>query len=340
MKIKLIPVVVILLWLSACGESRKAALSQKDEVPLKVRSVQVQAVERMAREEVPGTLRAVQRAVIEAKIGGRVKQLLAKEGLTVREGEVLIVLDAGEIEAKLAQAKAAREQADRDLERYRALINQKAVTAAEFDGIQARARMTAAAEREAAAMLGYAEIKAPFNGVVTAKYVEIGDLALPGKPLIEIENPVHLRFEAAVPESTAGVVKIGDELSVRLPALARELRAQVTEISPVADPISRTVLIKADLPSVSGLKSGQFGYAAVPTGREVVITVPHTAVVQRGQMELVFLPKDGRAVMRLVRTGRHLGSEVEILAGLEAGEEVIAAGAADLRDGSAVEMQS
>ena len=303
-----------------------------------VRVAVAESTARVAHEEVVGTVRAKLRAAIEAKVSGRIETLLVAPGQTVKSGEALAQLDAREIQAKLDQALAVREQATRDLERARTLLAQKISTQAEFDAVQARERVAAGAVREAETMLGYTKITAPFDGIITRKLADVGDLAAPGRAIVELEDPRALRFEADVPEALITNVKPGGKMSVRVGAAAA-VEGAVTEMAPVADAASRTFLVKLDLPPVEGVRSGQFGRVLVPTGQSKSIRVPASALVTRGQMELVFVAAKQRAELRIVRTGKRMDGEVELLAGVSAGESIIVGGATDLRDGQPITLK-
>jgi membrane fusion protein, multidrug efflux system len=311
--------------------------SERNELPsLPAASVRAQIVEskkRVATEEVVGTVRAKLRSVIEAKVSGRIEQMLVVPGQQVKAGEVLAVIDAREVQARYDQAVALRQQAEADLKRLTTLFEQKILSQAEFDNAQAKARVAVAGVAEAETMLGYTKVTAPFAGVITRKHADVGDLASPGKALLEMEDSTALRLEADVPEAVVGKLTLGDKLPVRISALEKELEAVVSEIAPAADPGSRTFLVKLDLPSTLGLRAGQFGRVAMPVGETAALRVPAAAVVQRGQMEIVFVVNDGKAQLRLVKTGKRIGSEVEVVSGVSAGEKIVAANAAGLVDG-------
>jgi RND family efflux transporter MFP subunit len=151
-----------------------------------------------------------------------------------------------------------------------------------------------------------------------------------------MENPDTLRLETDVPEALVGNVKLDDKLAVRIAAVTSEIEGTVSEISPTADPNSRTYLVKLDLPGATGLRSGQFGRVSVPVGEASAIRVPAAAVIQRGQMELVFVVVVNHAQMRLVKTGNRIGDEIEIVSGLDSGEQVVAENASALADGQPV----
>ncbi len=287
----------------------------------------------LATEEVVGTVRARLRATLEAKVSGRISQMPVVLGQRVKAGDLVARLDAAEIKARLDQAKAALEQAERDYKRASSLLDQQALTRSEFDAADSRYRVAKAAVAEAEAMMGYVEVVAPFDGVVTKKWADLGDLAVPGKPLVSIDDPSALQLEADIPEAIASRVEPDARLNIRVDSLGTELTGTVKEIAPVADPDSRTFRVKLDLPQSRALMPGQFARLLVPVGESNSLRVPAVAVVQRGQLEIVFVAADQQARLHLVKTGRSLGNEVEILSGLESGDSVVVEGASLLRDG-------
>lgn len=291
------------------------------------------------REEVMGTVRAKLRASIEAKVSGRILQLPVALGQRVAAGALLARLDVREIQARVAQTRAVAEQAASDLARVSALLAQQAVTRQEFEAAQARARVAEATVHEASTMLGYATLTAPFAGVVTRKLADVGDLANPGRALIELEDPAALRFEIDVPETLIEHVRVGVVLPVRIDTLPEPLQGTVTEVAPGADPASRTFRAQLDFAGAPVLRSGQFGRALVPTGHTRILRVPSAAVVERGQLELVFVARNGRAELRLVKTGKRFGATIELVSGVSNGEGVIVSGAAALVDGQPIEAQ-
>ena len=322
------------------GCRRREASSAYASLPTAtVRIVAVESGARVAQEEVVGTVRAKLRAAIEPKISARIVALPVAPGQTVKAGELIAQLDAHEFQARLDQALAVREQAVRELDRARRLLQEKSTAQAEFDAIQARERVSFGALQEAEAMLGYTKVVAPFDGVITRKLADVGDLAAPGKSIAEMEDPRALRFEADVPEALIGQVKLGARLAVRSGATPPALEGIVVELAPVADPASRTFLVKLDLPATDGLRSGQFGRVFVPMGETHSIHVPASALVVRGQLEIVFVVEQQHAQLRLVRTGKRTASEIELLAGLSPGESVVSEGADQLRDGQPVTLK-
>ncbi len=334
----LIAVACVAFVLSGCGHKENTAAPTLPTAP--VRTQTIESKTRVATEEVVGTVRAKLRSVIEAKVSGKIEQMLVVPGQQVKSGEALAVIDAREVRARYDQAVALRQQADADLKRLTQLFEQKILSQAEFDNAQAKARVAIAAVTEAETMLGYTKVTAPFAGVITRKHADVGDLATPGKPLLEMEDSTALRLEADVPEAVVGKLKLNDRLPVRIPALEKELEGVVSEIAPAADPNSRTFLVKLDLPATTGLRAGQFGRVAMPVGETAALRVPASAVTQRGQMELVFIISDGKAQLRLVKTGKRMGNEVELVSGVSAGEKVVIENTAGLADGQPVSIQN
>lgn len=310
--------------------------------PLPVVAVRVQTIQpqrHLATEEVVGTVRPRLRATVEAKISGRIERMLVAPGQTVKAGEPLAQLDAREIQARLDQAITLREQLSRDTERLRRLLKEAAVSRQEFETVESRHRVAEASVTETETLLGYARVVAPFDAVVTRKLADVGDLAVPGKPLVELENPSALRLEADVPEAFVARLQLGEKLPVRVATSEASLEGVVGEIAPAADPASRTFLVKLDLPPAAPLRSGQFARVSIPVGESSALRVPAAAVVQRGQLELVFVETNRVAQLRLVKTGKRVDGDVELVSGVEAGERIITEGAAQLRDEQPVEVR-
>jgi RND family efflux transporter MFP subunit len=351
---------LVAAWLFSSGCGRKPENASATALPpVAVRTQVAESKNRVATEDVVGTVRPKLSAAIEAKVSGRIEQMLVAPGQTVTNGELLARLDAHEIQARYDQAVATRQQAESDFKRASDLMQQKILSQSEFDAAQSKFRVANAAETEVKTMLGYTVIVAPFDGVITRKLADVGDLAAPGKTLLQMENPASLRLEADVPAALIGNVKPGDPFAVKIAGVTNDLTGTVAEVSPAADPNSRTFLVKLDLPATPGLRSGQFGRVAVPVGDVSAIRVPGSAVIQRGQMEMVFvvaaprqsaanLPSTSQrrsagtpllAHLRLVKTGARVGNEIEVVSGLDSGEQIVTESVSALIDGQPVTVK-
>jgi membrane fusion protein, multidrug efflux system len=336
---------------------------EAEGAPIRVETGPVERIEIPVIAEAVGTVRPLRQTEIASRLLAGVVEVRRQSGDQVAEGDVLIVLDGRDLKAKLEQAQASLKargeilaEARTELERTKNLFDRQAATQEELDiarfrlsGAEAEEAAAAKALEEAQVVHGFATISAPFGGVVSEKRVDPGDTASPGKPLLSIYDPSALRLEALIEERFLGTLKQKDELVVTLDALGpRKLAGQVSEIVPAVDPLTRTGTVKIDLPESPGIRPGMFGRARVPVARRPAVVVPRSAVVRRGQLEVVFTVEGAagsrRARLRLVRTGEEVGEttprDVEVLGGLDppaTGERVIVTGAEGLRDGQPVE---
>jgi RND family efflux transporter MFP subunit len=265
-----------------------------------------------------------------------------------------------EADSGVAAAKAQLGLAQVTFRRMEDLFAKKSISNQEFDEAQARLRTAEAAYAMTVArrtqldskiaqtkqgvesadiMQSYAEIRAPFPGIVTEKRVEPGQMATPGTPLLTLEQAGAYRLESPVEESLLGNVRLGQSVSVTLEANDQPVSARVSEIVPAVDPTSRAFLVKASLPSTPMLRSGLFGRMRVARGSRQAIVVPDGAITRRGSLESVFVAENGAARLRMITVGRHEGGESEVLSGLQPGEKVVYPLVSQLADGARVEVK-
>ncbi|MFN7994281.1 MAG: efflux RND transporter periplasmic adaptor subunit [Bryobacteraceae bacterium] len=260
----------------------------------------------------------------------------------------------------VAGAKANLDLAQSTFKRMEELSAKKSISNQEFDEASARLKSAQAGYdmarakrtqldsklaqvlqeiRSARIMRDYTRLTAPFAGVVTARSVEPGSLAAPGASLLTIEREGAYRLEASVDESRLPFVKAGQTVDVALDALDRRLPARVSEIVPAVDAASRAYIVKIDLPGIPNLRSGVFGRAFFPLAPRTVVTLPASAVVERGQLQSVYVIEDNFAHTRLVTTGKRGSDAVEVLSGLTEGEKVINPVPSGIADGARVEVR-
>ena len=291
----------------------------------------------------------------------------AEAGL--REAEAAMAeVDRGIAAAAAGQAaaEAQRDLAVSTLARYQRLLDRKSVAPQEYDQVAAQQKAAAAAVDRAIAegqaiqskraqvlarietarteiagtqvMRGYAKIAAPFAGIVTTKHTEVGGLAAPGAPLLTLEDDRRYWLEAVVPDSQIAGLKRGQSLQVAVEGAGFSGAAPVSEIVPTADQATRTTLVRLDLPASPQLRSGLFGRAWIPAGRRQAIQVARQAVVERGQLQGVYVVgQDGIARFRLIRTGAMHSGGIEVLSGLTSGEQVITSGVERVTDGARIQ---
>jgi RND family efflux transporter MFP subunit len=308
--------------------------------PAKVRVATIRAENVATSTEITGTVRPVQRAQLAAKLMGTIDELPVTLGQRVRAGDLLAKISAGEISARLVQAQSSLSAVRRDLDRERDLLTKGASTADLVRGLEDRFAGAQAMVREAEVMLGYATLRAPFDGVISRKLANAGDLASPGLALLEIEGLASFEVEAAVPDTLAAKLAPGAPLTVEIPATGAAFSGTLAELSSTADANARSVLAKISVPAGTAVRSGQFVRVQLPGAPVRTLLAPAAAVLALGQMERVFIVGDGnRAVLRLVKTGATRGDRIEIVSGLDEGERIVAAPSATLRDGQPLEVQ-
>ena len=329
------------ILLAACSKPAAApGAATADLPPVSVAATTVRAEQLPVLLEVTGTVRPVQRAVLAAKLMGTIEELPVALGQRVAVGDILVRIAAGEISARVVQARSQLNQAQRDLARERDLLGKGASTADLVRNLEDRVAMTEAMVREAETMLGYATIRAPFAGTVSRRPANAGDLAAPGMPLAEIEGENDFQVEAGLPDSLVAGLAPGASLHAEVPAAGLAFPVTLAELSSAADPAARTVAAKLAVPAGTAVRSGQFVRLQVPGEPVPTLLVPANAVSRRGQLERVFVVgADDRAVLRLVKSGATRGDRIEILAGLDAGERVVLDPPADLREGRRLEVR-
>ncbi|PWB72737.1 hypothetical protein C3F09_06175 [candidate division GN15 bacterium] len=323
-----------------CGNSHDQRAATVTGSPKNVTVAKVARFTGGAADEIMGSVVARNTAQISPKVQSRVDHILVDIGSRVKKGDLLAELDAREFEAKVQQARAMQQQAAQDLERFQKLLAENASTQQEFDGIQARATVTRAGLEEAETYLSFTKIVAPFSGVITRKMVDVGDMAFPGQPTFTLEESGPPVFVVTIPESYRNRINIGESVSISIPVVSMTIGGRVEDISPSADPMSRTFSAKVGLPENQQIRPGQFGRLLLPyAGEEATLSIPRSAWVHRGQLDLVYVvTPEKKAMLRLIRIGRQFPDRLEILSGLREDEDVVISDQRDLLDGDEVQV--
>ncbi len=298
-----------------------------------------------------GSVEAVRRVRVAARMTGRVLRIHHREGEAVEEGALLVTLDAAELADEVQRLEAAqrRTRAELDfwkkqLERDERLLAARTIartkrdeTRRMVDTLTAALDETRYALAAARTRLGYAEIRAPFAGRIQALLTELGDMAVPGKPLVELVAPGSLRAVIRVPEQDLGRLRLGTPVTVRVPSAGRKLSCRVDRIYPAVDPATRNGSFEARLPDARRLRPGMAVEAEVTLAREAkAVVVPHQAVQRRKGGTGVFVARAGVARWRPVETGEVQGGEVRVLSGVEPGDRVIVTPDPRLQDGTPI----
>lgn len=300
-------------------------------------TVALQRLSVLRLERWPGMIASGALTQLAAKVSGRIDAILVDVGSAVRQGQVLIRLDDHAIGAQLASARAElaaaqalATQASADAQRARGLFADEAFTKERLDEALARdratqARMMAARHTMDALLAASSDhvLRAPFDGHVVERRIDPGDMATPGRTLLTIQADQGLEVRWSMPESCAAFLEEGQSLSL-LHGPAEVAAATITHVAPAADPASHTITLKASLQSqVGNLKPGFFVAVEQSCGTETVDLLPASAVRTVGQLHLVTVVDQGKPHTRLVRLGKRHDDRVEILSGLETGEQVL-----------------
>ena len=340
----LVPIAMsAMIAMTACG-GHEAAESSGEPPAV---SARIAVAERLAadrRTEIAGTVVAEKSAVVSSRVMAMVTAVHVELGDEVRAGQPLLSIDPSAADGQVAQARGALAQAEaaltlarRNYERYQGLAATQSASELEVDVARTQFEQAAGAVEQAKGAVAAAasvardsRVVAPFAGRVSARLVEVGDLAAPGRPLVTIESRAGRRLLVSVPESVAQVAGLapGDPIAVRLdaqPALG-EIVGRIAEISPGPDPSTHVYSAKIDLAPVPGVQiaAGSAGRAFLPVGRRDTVRVPREALIESGGLTLVVVrDEDGRARSRVVTTGGvAVDGRVEILSGLAGGEAV------------------
>jgi len=350
--------------------------------------------------ELSGTIRPVDQATLSTRVMGRITQLVVESGDRFRQGDVLARIDVMDMTAQTSQAQSGVAQAQAEVARSQATLNQlesqkleaqAALRLAQIDQARmaqlqsegavprsqldqanttldtakARVAQADAGIRQAQAAIAqshaavnraessvtsasvsesYGTVIAPFDGVVVQKLAYEGEMAAPGTALLKVENPNKLQLEISVPEDNLRFVRVGQSVKVRVDAANQIVNATIQQIVPAADSNSRSFLVKIPLNNSGRLISGMFGRIALPLGEnQTTILIPATALIQRGQLQGVYVVEGAgaqpTAVLRWVKTGRQRDGQVEIVSGLVTGDRIITQNIAQLSDGQPIHIQ-
>ena len=338
--VALVGLILLLIWVQGGFHSKVPGGTSQgaaEKAPA-VKTIKAQAVSTAGTVTVSGTVASREIARVAARILGYVVELKADAGDEVKKDQVLLRIDTKEIAERLDQAKAGLESAKADLVkarndfgRFKGLFETGSVAKKDYDDALARFEVAQAAEQRAEAALeeaktavSYGAVTSPFDGIVSERNVNLGDLATPGRTLMSIYAPETLELVAAVGEQYAPFLNVGVPVRVEVPSIALKQNSSIREVVPQRDEKTRTITVKAALSKAPGLGPGLYGRLSFDTRASEAIVIPAAAVHVVGQLETVKVLEDGALRVRHVKTGRNLGDgNVEIISGLIAGESVV-----------------
>ena len=300
-----------------------------------------------------GTVSAVQGAVVSTELGGIVSEIKFENGGTAKKGDVLLKLDASSEEAQLRSADSDAELARADMDRARDLVQRKVISKSEWDASEAKYRQKLAQADNMRAMIAKKEVRAPFDGQLGIRQVNIGQMINAGQQVVPLQtlDPVYVDF--TLPQQRLSQLSPGLEVHVRTDALpGREFVGKLTAINPGIDVVTRNVAVQATLENHEHvLRPGMFAKVevALPEKRRSLI-IPGTAVSYAPYGDSVFViekkkdPKTGKESQTIrqqfVRIGEARGDFVSVNTGLKAGEIVVSTGVFKLRNGMDVTINN
>lgn len=320
--------------------------------PESVASARVQNVEWAATRDAVATLVAVRGVTLGAELPGVVREIAFQSGAPVKRGQVLVKLDTSTEEAQLAAAVAEASLARINLERAVALRQGESNSQADLDVAEARAKQADAAVRSLQTTIAKKTTRAPFDGRIAIRQVELGQVLAAGTPIASLQSVSPIYAEFWLPQQSLADLKVGQRVRMRVDIFPRsDWEGEVTTINPEVDVATRNVRVRATVENLDGrLKPGMFANVEVVSSeKRTVAVIPATAVIYAPYGDSVFVLDEkgegaGKAApvarQRAVRLGERRGDFVEVLSGLSAGETIVSSGAFKLRNGSAVAVNN
>ena len=345
------------ITLAGCGSDKEQKQDNGPAVPVTVAEVETGDSNTILAGS--GQITALNNATLSTRMMGYVESLPVKIGQKVNKGDLLISINNVDLRAKKAQVEAsiveatvAFNNAKKDYERFQNLFNENSASQKELDDMTARyemakARLEAANQmkNEVNSQFAYANIRAPFSGVVTNTFIDEGDMANPGVPLVSVESPGGFEVVAKVAENNISGITVGTKAQILVKALDTTVTGKVTELSASAQNTGGQYLMKVELDKTDAkILSGMYATVRLETENtdngKTLVTVPSKALIQKGQLTGVYtLGQDNVALLRWLRLGETYGDEVEVLSGLSKGETYIVSAEGKLFNGAKVTIQ-
>ncbi|PRY11289.1 RND family efflux transporter MFP subunit [Pontibacter ummariensis] len=347
---KVIYIVIVIVVLAAVGfklmsnkeqMAAKAAVAEikSEAIPVTVTEVKSDKLDKSFTAQ--GNFAPIQSLTLLSETQGQVKRVLKRKGDKVRAGELLAQVENSTMAADLATAQTNAEKAKRDLERFENLAAGEAITQRQLEEARLAVKSTQAQLVAARQRLNKASITAPISGEINEIYIEVGSFLGPGTKLYDIVNVDKLKLKVKASESEVLLIEKGDKVTVKADAGAgQEYEGTVTAIAAQADPTLKfDVEVEVKNAANNNLRAGMYGTALfeVADTRDALL-LPREAIVGSIQNPTVYVVKDGKAYLRNVKVGTVTQNKVEILAGVEPGEQIVQSGQINLREGMKVSV--
>jgi membrane fusion protein (multidrug efflux system) len=286
-----------------------------------------------------GTVLADAAAVLRAEAPGQVLQLHFEDGQAVAKGDRLFSIEATVLEAEVNEARANVEQSEAAYNRAKELVKSRLISATDYDTARANYNVAVARLTSSETRLSKTIIRAPFDGTVGLRKINVGDYATIGQELVDVVQLDPLRLDFNIPETLLARVKPGQKIDVSVGAYRGEsFEGVITAIAPSIDVAGHNVTIRARLPNPEmKLRPGLFAQVIVTLGvRPDALMVPEQAIWPIGQDKTVFVIEDGKAIQKTISIGQRQNGYVEVTDGVSAGDEIVTAGQMKIFSGAAV----
>jgi len=284
---------------------------------------------------VAATLQSTRTAMMSTRMAAQVRRVPVQEGQRVAAGALLVALGDEDLQGQLKAAQTGLATVEAYHRRIQALQAQKASTTVELEQAEAQVAQAQAGVTALKANIAYTQIRAPFSGVVQSRKVNEGDFVGPGMPLVELVGEGEQELVATLSDQESKGLKTGAKLKFESEDITGE--AQITGLAPGGDPYSHKGTLRAKVLKPKGLRQGSFARILLPGLAVEGLSVPRSALMQRGELTGVFVAKDGHAELRWISLGEGAGSFLPVRSGLKPGEKVIDHPGA-LQDGQPVEL--
>ena len=354
--IKTISLFSLALAFFSCGQEAKEIATSDQAIQV---TIAMPEITNASSFSASGTVQAEQRATISTRMMGYVDAIPVKVGSTVKQGDILIRINNTDLLAQRAQAEASVSEATAALAnvkknhaRFETLFASQSITTKEMDDMimnlkMAESRLDAAQQmrNQINAQLSYSDIRAPFDGIITNKFINKGDIANPGVPLLGIENPNELHIAAMIPESSIGNIEQDMKTVVTIKSTGYQTTGKIVEISRSAQHTGGQFMVKVAFEQTEAeLLPGMFASVHFPSTNSMAttavtntLTLPKKALIKRGQLSGVYIvSENNKALLRWLRLGKSFGDNVEVLSGLTANEPYILAAQGKLYNGVSV----
>lgn len=332
------PKLAPLLSADSAGES--GADESRGRTPA-VRTMRLEAAPFENRLTFNGTLIADSSIEIKSELRGKIDRIAFTDGQDVEAGDLIVSIESGELEAELSSVREQLELAETNAERLSNLFSSGSVTASERDDAVSRREVLKAEERRLAVRLEKTRLLAPFSGTLGLREVSLGDLIEADTLITTLQTVENLKVDFSVPERYQALLESGMSLSLWVTGYDEPFTARVRAISPRVDINTRTLMVRADVANGERkLLPGNYARVELISRDDAALLVPSVAVLQSLEAVSVFKVKDGVAVRTEVKTGERSEAQVQILQGLQVGDEVITSGIQSVRDGQRVDVRN